>query len=102
MRAGERSILSRNPRSLTPTLSPTGRGSAPSSLQVRGSIPPQHVCRSRPRSLSFGAERDEVSRAGAAADHERVIGVFRHLPPQVFLVAECHQVLVDLLEVGIL
>src|ERR1700748_1114609 len=46
-----------------------------------------------------------AARDGSAArprpDHEAVVGVLGDLPPQIFLVLEGHQAVVDLLEVGI-
>src|ERR1700722_17068187 len=42
--------------------------------------------------------RRRVSARGARADHESVIGIFGDLPPEIFLVAERHDVVPGLLE----
>src|SRR5580765_5113518 len=52
--------------------------------------------------LLIAAVRRERSAARARADHEGVVGVLGDLPPEIFVIAERHDRVPDLLEVGIL
>lgn len=66
------------------------------SLTHQANKKPRHFCRG-----SFGCNAQMILAAGAGTDHVVVEGVFGNLPPEIFVVAEGHHVVMNLLELRI-